>query len=55
MTKVVAKACRFVAEMVVLDDEPVDVRIQKLAARVYDAITKLAKVQFDLNLNIVEL
>jgi len=55
MTKVVAEACNFVLELEILDVEPVDVWIQKLAVGVCEARTKLAKVQFELNLKIVEL
>lgn len=50
-----AEACRYVLELVVPDDEPVDVKIQKLASGLRDARTELTKVQFDLNLKISEL
>jgi len=55
MAKAVAEACRYVLELDIPDDEPVDVWIQKLTARVRNARIELAKVQFDLNLNIAEL
>jgi len=54
-TKVVTEACRFVPELDIPDDEQVDVQIQKLAFEVHDIRIELAKVQFDLNLKIVEL
>ena len=43
-TKVVVEACRSVPELDIPDDEPVDVRIQKLVVGVCDARTKLANV-----------
>lgn len=54
-TKVVAEACWSIPELGILDDEPIHVRIQKLATGVRDARTELEKVQFDLNLKIAEL
>lgn len=54
-TKVVTKACKSVPELDILNDEPVDVTIRKLVTRVRDARIELAKVPFDLNLNIAKL
>jgi len=53
--KVVPEACRSVPELGIPEDEPMDVRIRKLTAGVHEARTELEKVQFELNLKIVEL
>jgi len=50
-----AEACRTVPELGILEAEPIDVRVWKLAVVVRDAQTDLANVQLELNLNIAKL
>lgn len=52
---VVAEACRTVSELHIPEEASVEAKIRKLAVGVCKAKTKLAKVQFELNLKITEL
>lgn len=54
-TAVVAEACQNFLELDIPEDVLVDARIRKLVAGVRKAQTELAKVQFELNLKIIEL
>lgn len=54
-TTIVAEACRTVLELNIPKDVLVDAKIQKLTVCVHDVRTELDKVQFELNLNIIEL
>lgn len=52
---VVVEACITIPELHIPEEAPLEAKIRKLAAGVRDAQIDMAKVQFDLNLNIIEL
>lgn len=51
----VVEACWTVPELNIIEDALVDARLRKLVAGVHKAWIELAKVQFELNLKIIEL
>lgn len=51
----VAKACRTVLELHIPEEVPVEAKIQKLVAGVCDVQNEMSKIQFELNLKIIEL
>lgn len=52
---IMAEACRVVPDLGIPEAEPIYVSVRKLAARVCDTWTELAKFQLELNLKISEL
>ena len=44
-----------VPELAILEEEPVKVRVRKLATKMRDARTEMVRVQLELNLKITEL
>lgn len=53
--QVVEEPCRMVLELEIQAEEPVEVRIRKLAIVVCDARVEITRVQLELNLQITKL
>lgn len=50
----IAKACRTMPELNILEEAPLEAKIQKLAAGICDSKVEVASVQFELNMKIIE-
>ena len=50
MVAAVAEACRTVLEFHIHEELPLEAKIWKLAMGIYDAKAKVARVQFELNM-----
>lgn len=55
MMQVVEEACQMVLELDIQAEEPVEACVRKLATGVHDAQTEMARIQLELNLQIIEL
>ena len=55
IVQVVEEACQMVSKLAIQVEEPVEVRVRKLATRLHDGRSKMVGVQLELNLQIAEL
>ena len=55
LAAVVVEACRTVSELHILNKAPLEAKIWKLVSGIHDAKAKVARVQFNINMKIMEL